>query len=380
MYDEIIVGQGLTGLLTAIWSREEGKKVALVSTGLGKIFQSAGVFDILPGEDGKFADLMTKYKLDTHSRLTISEAAKKYFQLTERIGYPYQGGIETPITIITGSGHLKETAFYPDTIKPIPEQGHVVIVGFEEVVDFLPKYVKGNLQKSRPSLHVDTMTVSLGKGSSRTMSQLDAAYLLDQEKVCQHVLDQIKIKMADKKIAKAELFIFPAALGFNNWRKVLEQATIQLQAAITEAPGMPPNATAIRLHDKLKKEAIKLGVRFYENTTIIGAKVKDSKVQSVITKANLEIKSESYVIATGGILGGGIEKTATGYKDKVLGIDLDQHGRYTNCPENVWLVGASNGMNVTQYGITGGVYSILSCYETYTARKQRMKLGGLQHA
>ncbi|MFE5278775.1 hypothetical protein ACFQ9F_31090, partial [Bacillus cereus] len=154
----------------------------------------------------------------------------------------------------------------------------------------------------------------------------------------------------------------------------------QLQAAITEAPGMPPNATAIRLHDKLKKEAIKLGVRFYENTTIIGAKVKDSKVQSVITKANLEIKSESYVIATGGILGGGIEKTATGYKDKVLGIDLDQHGRYTNCPENVWLVGASNGMNVTQYGITGGVYSILSCYETYTARKQRMKLGGLQHA
>lgn len=77
MYDEIIVGQGLTGLLTAIWSREEGKQVALVSTGLGKIFQSAGVLDILPGEDSRFADLMEKYKLNACSRLTIYESCEK---------------------------------------------------------------------------------------------------------------------------------------------------------------------------------------------------------------------------------------------------------------------------------------------------------------
>ncbi|MGG0717112.1 FAD-binding protein [Robertmurraya massiliosenegalensis] len=380
MYDEVIVGQGLTGLITAIWSREQGKRVALVSSGLGKILQSSGVMDVIPGQDGTFTDLISKYELDTRSRLNINEAMKKFFQLTERIGYPYQGDVETLVTIVTGSGHVKKTAFYPETIKPIPDKGHVVIVGFEEVVDFLPMYIKGNLEKSRPLLKIDPITVSLGKNSSRTMSQLDAAHLLDEEESCTKVINEIQKEMVNKQIAKPDLFIFPSSLGFNNWQMVLERLTRELNTAVTEASGMPPNATAIRLHDKLKREAIKLGVRFYENTTIEDAEVEDNIVKAVITSTNMKIKSERFVLATGGVLGGGIEQTAEGFKDKVLSRELDKFGRYVNCPDNVFLVGASKGTKVIQHGITGGVFSILSSYETLLELNENMKLGGLQHA
>lgn len=33
MYDVVVVGQGLTGMLTAIWGRKQGQRVALVSSG-----------------------------------------------------------------------------------------------------------------------------------------------------------------------------------------------------------------------------------------------------------------------------------------------------------------------------------------------------------
>lgn len=382
MYDVVVVGQGLTGMLTAIWGREQGQRVALVSSGTGKILQSTGVMDVIPGNDGNFADLVQKYQLDSLSRLNVMEAVKEFKQLTIRLGYPYQGDIESSVPIVTGSGHVKWTALYPKTISPIPEVGRVVIVGFQEIVDFQPKYIKGNLQKERPHLTIDTLTIPLGENSLRTMTQLDAARLLDQEEVCRHLIEKIKKGMEEKHIAKPDLFIFPSSLGVGNWKNVLKNLCDGLDAAVTEAPGMPPNAGAVRFHEVLRKEAIKLGVRFYADTTVVGCEIEQNVVQALKIKNSsrtIELAGENYVIAAGGVLGGGLEVTSEGFKDKVLGLEVDEFGEYLHCPRNVFPIGASQGTNVTHYGITGGVYSILSSYEALSIVSESV-LGGLRHA
>lgn len=382
MYDVVVVGQGLSGLLAAIWGREQGQRVALVSSGTGKILQSTGVLDVIPGHGGKFTDLAQKYQLDSLSKLSVMDAVKEFKQLTMRLGYPYQGDTETPVQIVTGSGHVKWTALYPKTIKPIPEMGRVVIVGFQEIVDFQPKYIKGNLQKERPLLTIDTITISLGQNSLRTMTQLDAARLLDQEEICTHLIKNIKKGMEEKRIAKPDIFIFPASLGVENWNQVLKRLCSGLNASVTEAPGMPPNASAIRLHEALEKKAIKLGVRFYADTTVLGCVIEQNIVQVLKIKnssRSTELVGDTYVIAAGGVLGGGLEATAEGLKDKVLGLEVDESGGYLHCPRNVYPLGASQGTKVTHYGITGGVYSILSSYEVLSIIRES-SLGGLQHA
>ena len=94
-----------------------------------------------------------------------------------------------------------------------------MIVGFQEVIDFQPTYIKGNLQKARPNLSIDTVKIQLGKHSQRTMTQLDVARLLDQSEMRTHCINEIKRVMLEKNLIQPDLFIFPASLGVKIGRR-----------------------------------------------------------------------------------------------------------------------------------------------------------------
>jgi glycerol-3-phosphate dehydrogenase subunit B len=374
MYDVVVVGQGLTGLLSSIWTKEKGHSVALVSQGTGKIIQSSGVMDLSPGKEEQ-ENTLAKPAL-------INKSVEEFKDLTSRLGYPYQGNVQTQVPVVTGSGYVKMTTLYPETITPVPKTGNVVIIGFQEITDFKPEYIKGNLQKERPELTIDAITVRLGKSSLRTMTQLDAARLLEQKEIRASVIQQIKSKMSEQSIKQPKLFVFPASLGVGQWRTVLSDFRDSLGSAITEAPGMPPNATAIRLNDVLVKEAVRTGIRFYTDTIVAGSNLERNQVQSLVVKSTgktSNLEGLNFIIAGGGVLGGGLEVTAEGLKEQILRLEVDEFGQYVDCPRNVFPVGASQGTKVTQYGVTGGIYSILSSYEVQSKFEESFARG-IKHA
>jgi glycerol-3-phosphate dehydrogenase subunit B len=382
MYDVVVIGQGLSGMLSAIWSKEQGHRTALVSSGAGKIIQSTGVIDLIPGSEAELKGWTEQYHLNSKQKSQLTGAVAQFRALTKRLGYPYKGDAEKLISIVTGSGHIKRTALFPETIHPIPEKGHVTIVGFHEVSDFQPLFVKGNLQKARPHLSIDSFKINLGKKSQRTMTQLDAARLLDQKDVRDYCVQQIKEQMAKNKINQTDLYIFPASLGVENWKEVVQQLSTELGAAVTEAPGMPPNATAVRLYERLKKEAVKMGVRFYADTNVRGCNLDGDEIKSLTIESmnqTRELCGSRYILAAGGILGGGLELTPEGIKETVLGLSVDEFGELIHCPVNLHPVGASKGIKVTHYGITGGMYSILSTHEAACVLQQT-SIGGTRSA
>lgn len=364
MYDYIVIGQGLTGMLSAIWAREKGASVALISQGEGRIIQSTGVMDLIPGEKGNIINMIEKYNINSWNDLMIKNGIDKFKTLLKRLNYPYHGNIYNPVEIITGAGHLKSTGLYPETINPIPKQGHVMVIGFQEIADFQPKYIKGNLSKERPELNISTIYISLGKRALRTMTQLDAARMLEERENRKYVLKQIKEQLRVQSAHSISLFVVPSSLGIPEWKMIIEEFKEELQAPVTEVVGMPPNATAIRLYEVLKKEMIRQGVRLYSDTQVIGSKIENDIVKSIKIKNSTlgELKAKTYVIAAGGILGGGFELTTRGLKEKVLGVKINQNGEYLSPIKNVYSVGASQGLHVIRNGITGGVYSILSSY------------------
>lgn len=379
MYDVVVIGQGLSGMLSAIWAKEQGYRTALVATGTGKIMQATGVMDLLPGSDGELEEWIEHYQINQLQKSELMGAIQQFHALSERIGYPYEGNVENLISIVTGSGHVKKTALYPKTISPLPEHGHAVIVGFQEVIDFQPDYIKRNLQKDQPNVSVDAIKIQLGKHSQRTLTQLDAARLLDQKETRNYCIKQIKDRMIEKNISKPDLFIFPASLGVENWEEVIQDISTELEANVTEAPGMPPNTTAIRLNERLKKEAVKLGVRFYADTTVMGCKMEGKEIKSLSIKtANqmTDLCGVKFILATGGILGGGLEVMPKGLKETALRLEVDENGAFLHCPTNLYPVGASKGMQVTLNGITGGVYTILSSHEIVGKLHQHSTMGG----
>ncbi|TCS83186.1 FAD-binding protein [Tepidibacillus fermentans] len=382
MYDVVVIGQGLTGMLSAIWTKEEGASVAIISQGTGRILQSTGVMDILPGTEGTMNDLIRKYQIKGWNSLLVEGGIDRFKTLMVQLGNPYQGSIEQPVEIVTGSGFLKSTALYPTTVSPIPHKGHVVVVGFQEITDFQPSYVAENLASERPELTIDHFSISLEQRSHRTMTQLDAARLLEQKEVRNQVIQRLKDKMKESSIHKSDLVILPSVLGVIGWESVWKDFKNQLDTTITEAVGMPPNATAIRLHEQLHRETTRLGVRQYLNSKVVGSKQGKQTIESVMVRnANhtIEIKGTSFVLATGGILGGGMEKMASSITETTLGLEVDQEGNLINPYDNLYLVGASQGLRVTSHGITGGIFSILSSYETVIKNNYRQPLGGEQH-
>ena len=381
MYDVVVIGQGLTGMLSAIWAKQEGAKVALISQGTGKIIQSTGVMDLLPGSNAKIEDFTREYKKEWEP-LFMESGVERFKTLMSQLGNPYQGSIGQPVEIVTGSGFLKSTTLYPTTITPMPMKGNVVVVGFQEITDFQPRYVAENLATQRAELKIDHFSVRLGQRSLRTMTQLDAARLLEQKEVRNLVIQQIKEKMRELSIPTPDLFILPSVLGIQNWKEVWEDFKIGLGTKITEAVGMPPNATAIRLQEQLRKEMIRLGVRQYGNSKVVGSHRVNQKIESVMvrnTNQTIEVKGKSFILATGGILGGGLEQMVNGVTETALGLEVSQDGDVVNPCENLSLVGAAQGIRVTRYGITGGIFSILSSYESMIKNSYRLQVGGIQH-
>lgn len=382
MYDVVVIGQGLSGMLSAIWAKEQGFRTALVATGTGKIMQSSGVMDLIPGSDGGLTQWLELNQL-TMPKQQLTGAIDEFKALTKRMGYAYKGDVESLIPIVTGAGHIKQTALYPETIAPLPERGKVVVVGFHEVIDFQPAYIKGNLQKARPNLTIDAVKIHLGQHSQRTMTQLDAAQLLDQKQVRDHCIQQIKAQMAIQNVGQPDLFIFPASLGVDHWQETIDQFSRELKASVTEAPGMPPNTTAIRLHERLKKEAVKLGVRFYSDTTVTGCTLENDQIKSLTIKSSnktTELSGKQFILATGGILGGGLEVTPEGIKETALRLPADEFGQFIHCPSNLNPVGASKSTKVTHHGVTGGVYSIVSIHETIAKLHELCVVGGTRSA
>jgi glycerol-3-phosphate dehydrogenase subunit B len=383
MYDVVVIGQGLSGMLSAIWAKEQGYSTALVAAGTGKIMQSTGVMDLIPGSEGSLKEWIELYQIDNMQKNQLTGAMEQFKALTKRLGYPYRGEIENLISIVTGSGHIKKTALYPETVSPLIEKGHIAIVGFHEVTDFQPAYIMGNLQKARPQVSIDTIKIHLGQHSQRTMTQLDAARILDQKEIRDHCIKQIKDLMDEKKMSQPDMFIFPASLGVENWKETIQQFSTELEGIVTEAPGMPPNTTAIRLNERLKKEAIKLGVRFYADTSVIGCKMDGEVIESLTintTNQITDLKGKQFILASGGILGGGLEVTPNGVKETALRLDIDENGELLHCPTNLYPVGASLGSKVTHNGITGGVYTILSAHEMAGKLHQHSIIGGTRSA
>lgn len=361
MYDVIVIGAGLSGLLAALTARKNGFSTAVVASGTGKLVQSTGLMDEIPIPTD--ASREEPSAAENTARIDVGQAVADFKKLVAGLGYPYRGEVGRPAAVVTGSGLLKTTALYPDTVAPVPEAGHALIVGFEELADFQPAFVRANLSRQRPKMRVDAIRIRLGCHSQRVMTQLDVAHLLDRKAIRETCVGRIRGQLQTKQIGAPDFCIFPAALGWQHWREVTGSLSDELGATITEAPGLPPNATAIRLNDVLREKAACCGVRFYENTAVSGGKIAGDRLQAIriVTSARAEyLTGSQFILATGGILGGGLKMTDNGFAETALHLQATAAGTLAAVPKNVHAVGAMQRASSLTQPVVGGVYTIWS--------------------
>ena len=122
------------------------------------------------------------------------------------------------------------------------------------------------------------------------------------------------------------VLLLPPILGMKHSQKIWEQLCAALNAKLVEMVSIPPGVAGLRLREVMKKALNAAGVYLVENTEVVRAEVEQGACKALTTIATggeNRWEADSFVIATGGLLGGGIGTAPGKAWESIFSLPLD---------------------------------------------------------
>ena len=319
--DTLIIGAGLAGLTAAWQLATRGQKVRVVTKGWGATHWASGCIDVLgyypisstnPIEAPVSAIARLAMEQPGHpyayAGLKQIDAALKAFQtLCAESEYPLQGSLEQNWLLPNATGGIRPTCLAPETMLAgdLTDRTSMLLVGIQGFHDFYPRLAAANLQAQGVPAEAVSIQIPGLQSRQRIDSMVLARYFDNLE---------TSIELAttlQPHLGNAERIGFPAVLGIKNAPEFVKILENQLGRRVFEIPGLPPSIPGIRLHNILMDAIRKAGGSVYEGLEAIGSqKSKDSRqIEAVLTEAAARSTPQvarNYILASGGLLGGGI--------------------------------------------------------------------------
>jgi glycerol-3-phosphate dehydrogenase subunit B len=185
----------------------------------------------------------------------------------------------------------------------------MVIVGFQGVRDFFPHLITRNLSAQGQVVRAALLPWSvLSEQRDRNNAQL--AECVDDVHTQQRLVDALKLV-----VKPGERIGLPAILGRHAHAQALAHLQQGLKTDVFEIPTLPPSAPGIRLATALRQALEQRGVRVEIGMEAIGFHAEDGVIQWVETETSarpLKHRAHAFLLATGGVLGGGFNSTPAG--------------------------------------------------------------------
>lgn len=339
-YDSIVIGAGLGGLISALIMSQKGKKVIVISKGLGNLYSSSGYIDLMgyypvnssvpllsPME--AIEKLVKEEKNHPYSLVgpkLIEEAFTFFLETSKKAGIPYKGSPDKNILKPTAAGSLVPTTLFPENSqKDLTQYNEIVVVGIKELIDFFPAFTAGNLEAYLKK-KIKFEWVNLGIKSNRELNSYDMGLYMEQKDIRKHIINQLK-----PVIKKGSLILIPAVLGVNNYKEVQSELEENLEASVIEIPTLPPSLAGYRLAESLMKYLKGKGTEMIIGSPVTVVNIKDRRCEGInITSANGREKKfigKNYILATGGILGEGLQVYPKEIKEEVFNLPVIKPGQ-----------------------------------------------------
>ncbi len=330
MVDVLVIGAGLSGLMTAYKAAKSGLTTKVIAKGLGgALHWSAGTVDVLgylqkdlvnnPQE--AFAALAKTRPAHPYVLLTAEKVQTyldEFVALTAEIGLPYVGAAKTGENMLLPSpvGAVRPTFFAPQAqaAGDLRRSEPMAIVGFTGLRDFYPKLIAENLNKQGYQARALILPANLltDRHDSNTIHLANG---LEDLKRLSQIARALK-----SQIKKGERVGFPAILGMEAHQTVLTALEKQLKTSVFEIPTLPPSVPGIRLFKALRSKLQSMGVRVeagmdvigVEKTAVNGTPGSVSWVESETSSRPMKHRARQYVLATGGLLGAGFNSDISG--------------------------------------------------------------------
>ena len=360
--DVLVVGGGLAGITAAISAAREGVDVRLVSHKASTLRQASGLIDALgyvpptepakplregpptagrgvdpdewPDPDGPLAD---PYEAigdlpETHPyRLVGGDALRDGLALfDDLVGDAYLGGhTDRNALVPTFGGAVKPTARYPKSAAAgvASDDRPTLIVGFRSLTEYDARSFADRLAASGVPFDVAGVEVEFAEAFradakiTRLAKALDRDEAIDgtpaREALAKAVAPHLHDVVDDEGgVDRVERVGFPAVLGDD------------AGADVFEIPMGPPSLPGLRLEDRLYDALDAEGVRFETGTPVVDYETDaNGEIEHLIMNrkgSKVPYGADAVVLATGGLVGKGLDSDRDGVREPVLDLYVPQ--------------------------------------------------------
>jgi glycerol-3-phosphate dehydrogenase subunit B len=333
--DVLVIGGGTAGLVAALSAAREGADVRLTSYKQSTLRMASGLVDVLGYVDGEapvsdpFA-AMGDLHADHPYSLLDEETIREGLSLFDEVVPEYHGAhTDANALVPTHGGTIKPTARYPPSVAPgvASAGGDALFVGFETVTDFDAPLAARHLEAAGVPFETAGVTLSFPGDLRDDAKVMRYARALDEDEAVTADGRRIGARQALAERVKPKLdgherVGFPALLGDEDPGEVRSDLEENLGAAVFEVPMGPPSLPGMRLEDRLFDALDDVGVAIDTGNPIVGYEAAtDGSVDHVLmdrTGNSVPYHAEQFVLATGGLVGKGINSDRDGVREPVF--------------------------------------------------------------
>jgi glycerol-3-phosphate dehydrogenase subunit B len=327
-YDTVVIGAGLAGLTAAVQLARARQKVLLVATGIGALVLASGCIDVLgyqPAESNRpltspaaalpdFLAAWPDHPYHRAGRDKLEAGLTRFLGLVNPAGLAYQGSLERNWLLPTPAGAVHPTCLAPaaQANGELSQGGRRLIIGFPELRDFYPGLISQNLNAQ--GLAVETAALRLELPAPVTgrlnITPLELAQAFERPDFRRRLILAMRTDSRGY-----DRIGFPAVLGLANHAEVLADLQQQLGKTVFEISTLPPSVPGRRLFEQLRRLFLQAGGRLILGSKVVAGQLTAGRVSHIRLESAgrlRTIRAGHYVLASGGIFGGGIHTEAEG--------------------------------------------------------------------
>ena len=325
MWDGIIVGGGLAGLVAGIRAAERGKKVLLIAEGAGSLLYSSGVLNY--GAVNRLAEVREHpYALVGE---TVVRTGLDYF----RSLFPeYLGEWGEARNVLTPLGSLRQASLAPKRLdtEVLRAARRILLAVPEGMKDFQPEVARASLANVYPQASVElypfrTKWFKAWHDAGKALTSMDYARFWRSERGVAY-LQELLQTISSSALSVSEhpvAVIFPGLVSTGVRELAAVLAAFPLP--VVEMTEFPPSARGYFLYEALIHKFKEFGGELLLGSGVKKAEIAGGRCRAVLVESkghDSRLEALSFVLATGGIFGGGIKATPNGQQETVMGLPL----------------------------------------------------------
>jgi glycerol-3-phosphate dehydrogenase subunit B len=324
--DVLVIGGGLAGIVAALAAARTGARCRVVTHRESTLRQASGLVDVLgylPGDDEPLADPFAAIGdlPDDHPYSVVGvEVVRDGLALFDEIaGDAYRGShTDRNALVPTFGGSVKPTARYPASTEAglASAGGDALLVGFERSADFDAPLAADRLGAAGVPFGVRGATVEFPGSFPTDATATRFAHALEDADVRATVAERVRPLLdGESRVG------FPAVLGEDDHEVVRADLEDRLGASVFEVPMGPPSLPGMRLQSILETALRDAGVRTTAGNPVVDFDADGGRVREVYADRNdarIPYRAEEYVLATGGLVGKGIDSDRSGVREPVF--------------------------------------------------------------